>query len=50
MTKKELRDEIDKLEARKMMFARRYLDKIMELNEEIKRLRKEIEEKEAWVK
>lgn len=31
--------EIDKLEARKMMFAERYLGKIMELNEEIQRMR-----------
>lgn len=47
MTQKEIDMEIDKLEARKMMFARRYLDKIMELNEEIRRLRGEMEKHEA---
>lgn len=39
MTQKEIDREIDKLEARKMMFAERYLSKIMELNEEIQKLR-----------
>lgn len=39
MTQKEIDREIDKLEARKMMFAERYLGKIMELNEEIQRMR-----------
>ena len=40
MTKKEAEEEIKKLKKRKAMFARRYTEKILELNEEIERLRK----------
>lgn len=39
MTQKEIDREIDELEARKMMFAERYLSKLMELNEDIQNLR-----------
>ena len=39
MTKKEIDREIDKLEKRKMMFAERYLDKIIVINKEIEQLR-----------